>query len=579
MTVLKRLLKMLLPYKFLSILALLMIILYTSIDYIIPFILRDTIDKGIYTKDMETVVRYILIIAGLTIVRSVFAYLQGFLIERTGQKIAYDLRNNLYEHIQKLSSSFFDKHQTGQIMARMTGDIESVREFLGFGFINLFFCLFNFSVTVGLYIWVSWRLALFVIMPVPFLIILLLLFGKKVHPAWERIREEMGKLTTVIQENISGIRVVKAFSREEYEKGKFNESNKRNLKENLSRAKLESEFFPVMDFLGGSISLLLICAGGYYVIKGHISVGTFTALQWFVYGLVWPIRFSGWLVNVMQQAIAAAPRIFEILDAEPEVLDLPESVELTNAKGCIVFDNVGYYFPDGQLALKNINLTIKPGERVAVVGGTGSGKSTLLGLIPRFFDPSQGSIKINGIDIKNIKLENLRSHIGIVMQEPFLFSDTIRENIAYGKPDATQDEIEKAAKISKIHNFIKTLPRGYQTRVGERGIGLSGGQKQRISIARAILRDPDILLFDEATSSVDTTTEREIQASLNEIMKGRTSIIIAQRLSTIKNVDRIVVMDKGEIVDTGTHEELIKTNGYYSTIYHLQFKDQDLFAN
>jgi ATP-binding cassette subfamily B multidrug efflux pump len=576
MEVLKRLLKMIFPYKFSSCLALLLITLYTVIDYSIPFLLKNTIDLGIYSKDMQLVGKFILIIAGLTMIRSVFAYAQALLMERTGQKIAYDLRNRLYEHIQKLSSNFFDKHSTGQIMSRMTGDIESIREFLGFGLINLFFCFINFSITVAIYLWISWKLALYVIIPVPFLIVLLIAFGKKVRPAWENIREEMGKLTTVIQENIAGVRVVKAFAREKYEKEKFDNRNKRNLKENLIRANIEANYFPLMDFLGGMTSMLLLCAGGYYVITKHITIGTFTALQWFVFGLVWPIRFSGWLINVMQQAIAAAPRVFEILDAKPKVEESKEAIEIPPGRACIEFENVSYNFPDGQPALKDINFSVEPGEKLAIVGSTGSGKSTLLGLIPRFFDPTKGKIKINGVDLREIKLDSLRSSIGIVMQESFLFSDTIRENIAYGNPKAHQEEVEEAAKIARIHSFIKTLPQGYQTRVGERGIGLSGGEKQRVSIARAVLMNPNILLFDEATSSIDTATEREIQDSLNEIMKGRTTLIIAQRLSTIKNADRIIVMDGGEIVEIGTHEELIKEGGYYADIYRLQFKAQEV---
>jgi ATP-binding cassette subfamily B multidrug efflux pump len=575
MAVLKRLLKMIFPYKFSTCMALLLITLYTVIDYAIPFLLKNTIDLGIYSKDMQLVGKFILIIAGLTIIRSAFAYVQGLLMERTGQRIAYDLRNRLFEHIQKLSSNFFDKHSTGQIMSRMTGDIESIREFLGFGLINLFFCFFNFSITVAIYLWVSWKLALYVIIPVPFLIVLLIAFGKKVHPAWENIREEMGKLTTVIQENIAGVRVVKAFAREKYEKEKFDKTNKRNLKENLIRANIEANFFPIMDFLGGITSLFLLCAGGYYVITNHITIGTFTALQWFVFGLVWPIRFSGWLINVMQQALAAAPRVFEVLDAKPEVEESKDAIEIPPGRAYIEFENVSYNFPDGQPALKDINFSVRPGEKLAIIGGTGSGKSTLLGLIPRFFDPTKGKIKINGVDLRDIKLDSLRSSIGIVMQESFLFSDTIRENIAYGNPKAHQEEIEEVAKIARIHSFIKTLPQEYQTRVGERGIGLSGGEKQRVSIARAILMNPDILLLDEATSSIDTATEKEIQDSLNEIMKGRTTLIIAQRLSTIKNADRIIVMDEGEIVEIGTHEELIKDGGYYASIYQLQFKVQE----
>jgi ATP-binding cassette subfamily B protein len=386
----------------------------------------------------------------------------------------------------------------------------------------------------------------------------------------------MGKLTSVLQENVTGIRVVKAFAREAFEKGKFNERNTGNYNENIKRARIEAGTFPLAEFVSGMNFLLLTIFAGYFVITGRITLGTFMAMQMYIFGLIWPIRFCGWLVNLMQQAIASAPRIFEIIDALPDIYDIPDAVEMTEMKGHVIMENVSYSFPDGTQGLEDISFEVRPGEAVAIIGGTGSGKSTLIGLLPRFYNPSKGRILIDGIDIKNIKLSSLRAHIGMVMQETFLFSDTIRENIIYGKPDATQEEIENAAKIAQIHDFIEDLPEGYNTRVGERGIGLSGGQKQRIAIARAILTNPVILILDEATSSVDTATEKTIQAAMKEIMKGRTVFVIAQRLSTIKNANKIIVLEDGKIVETGTHDELIGKEGFYSKIYELQFKGQEV---
>ncbi len=570
-----RVMGLLKPYAFSSALAFLMMVLYTAADYIAPLLLREAIDNGIANKNMAVVSRTVIIMAVVVLIRSVFAYLQGYFMERNGQKIAYGIRNKLYVQLQNLSSGFFDRQQTGQIMSRMTGDVDCIREFLGYGFVNLLMCLLNFLATIGIFIWMSWKLSVLVLLPTPILITVIFMFGRKIHPAWERVREQMGKLTTVLQENISGIRVVKAFAREPQQIAKFNHANLSNYDENIKRARVEANAFPFMEILGGISFLVLAWVGGYFVISGQISVGTYTALQWYVWGLVWPIRFSGWLVNVMQQALAAAPRVFEILDAKPDVTNKPDAIPLPEGKGHVVLKNVSYNFPDGQPALKNINLDVKPGEIIAIIGGTGSGKSTLIGLLPRFFDPTEGSILIDGVDIRDVTLESLRSNIGMVMQETFLFSDTLRENIAYGRPDATQEEIEKVAKMACIHNFIMSLPDGYMTKVGERGIGLSGGQKQRVAIARALLMDPRVLILDEATASVDTATEKAIQESLKEVMKGRTTFVIAQRLSTIKNAHRIVVMENGEIVEMGTHSELMKKNGYYARLYELQFRHQE----
>lgn len=576
---LKRLLGLLKPYAGATLLAMLLMLSFTAMDYIMPMILKQTIDVGIGTRNMEYITHLVLLLLLVVVMRSVFLYFQGFFMERTGQKVAYDLRNRLYAHMQQLSFSFFDKQHTGQLMSRMTGDIECMRVFLGFGFLHLFVCAFNFTFTIGVFFWFSWKLALLVLLPTPVLVLVVILFSKKIEPAWKEVREQMGKLTSVLQENITGIRAVKAFARETHEKGKFDSRNVQNFKENMNRAGIEANAFPAMDFLGGLTFILLAFFGGFFVVSGDITLGDFTALQWYAFGLIWPIRFCGWLINLMQQAIAASPRVFEILDTKPEVEDKPDAVTISRGSGHVVLDNIQYNFSDGQPALKNINLDIRPGEIVAVIGGTGSGKSTLIGLIPRFFDPVEGRVLLDGRDLRDIALKSLRASIGIVMQETFLFSATLRENIAYGKPEATQDEIEHAARIAHIHEFIAGLPEGYDTRVGERGIGLSGGQKQRIAIARALLIDPAVLVLDEATASVDTATERAIQASLGEIMKGRTTFIIAQRLSTIKNAHRIVVMENGEIVETGSHEDLIVRDGFYSRIYDLQFKDQEMLES
>lgn len=572
----KRLLGMLKPYTIPTLAALITMMVFTALDYLIPFIFREILDNGVAMADMAYLKNLILIMLAVVVLRTIALYFQNYFMEYSGQKVAFDLRNKLYEHMQRLSFGFFDKHHTGQIMSRMTGDIDCIRNFLGQGFINMLVCIINFTFTVIIYFVISWKIALFVMLPTPFLVIIILKFGKKIRPAWEEVREQIGKLTAVLQENVTGVRVVKAFSREVFEKGKFNVKNTDNFDENIKRAEIEADAFPVMELISGLNFLLLTVSGGYYVINGEITVGTFVALQWLIFGLIWPIRFMGWLVNLMQQASAAAPRIFEITDTLPDIVDGPVHLEREKAGGNISFENVSFSFSDGTNALKNIDLNIEAGQTVAFIGGTGSGKSTLIGLLPRFYDPSKGKITIDGIDIKSLNLKSLRDIMAIVQQETFLFSDTIRENIAYGKPSVTEEEIINAAKTANIHDFIMSLEKGYDTRVGERGVGLSGGQKQRIAIARALITQPVILILDEATSSVDTSTERAIQKSMKDIITSRTTLIIAQRLSTVKHADKVIVMEDGAVVASGTHEELMgQKDSYYGKIYNMQFKYQE----
>jgi ATP-binding cassette, subfamily B, multidrug efflux pump len=386
----------------------------------------------------------------------------------------------------------------------------------------------------------------------------------------------MGRLTSTLQENISGIRVVKAFAREGTEKSKFAARNEQNFETNMKRAMLEARAFPLMGFYGGITFLIMIWLGASFVASGDMSLGTFMAFQWYVWGLIWPLNMLGWLINIYQQAVKAAPRVFEIVDTSAEISSpTGGGVSADRITGAVEYRDVRFYFDDQDREkdtpiLDGINLQVRRGEVIAILGATGSGKSSLTALLSRFYDTSAGQVLLDGVDVKDYDLDGLRRRIGIVPQETFLFSATIRDNIAYGRPDASQEAIEEAARKAQIHDFIETLPRGYDTLVGERGIGLSGGQRQRVALARAIVTDPPILVLDEATASVDTATESAIHESLLEVMKDRTTFIIAQRLSTIRRADRVLVLEDGRIVQNGTHKELFSQEGFFRSLFSMQ---------
>ena len=572
-----RLLGFLKPYRVRFSVSAILATLSIGADLIIPMIFGWTVSRGLESGELKQVAFY----AGLLVLaqglRSIVNYFQWTVQHLVGQNVVRDVRDQLYGRLQALPTSFYRGMPTGQIMSRLTSDVEAVQEYLGWGFIIQGMAVLSFVGTSVILLTLDWQLTLILYLPLVVLLFIVYHFDKRIGPSWEAVREQMGKLTAVLQENISGVRVVKAFAQERLENGRFRQQNLINRNTNLDRQRLEANSFPAMDLMVGFTFVLLAWFGAQRVMNGQGDLGQFFAYQWYLWGIIWPVRFMGWLISMMRQALAAAPRLFEILDAPLTISNKPDAIELAAVRGEIEFRDVHFAFDDepDRMVMEGLNLHIKPGEIVAVMGGTGSGKSSLVNLIGRFQEAKKGEILVDGRNVRDLTLDSLRWHIGIVPQEAFLFSATVSENIGYGRPDATTDDIIAAAKLAQAHAFIMEMPKGYATQIGERGVRLSGGQKQRLSLARAILVDPAILILDEATSAVDTRTEHEIQRALEQVMQGRTSIIIAQRLSTIKHADRIVVLKDGVVAEEGTHDELLALGGEYAHIYDLQYRESD----
>lgn len=550
-------------------------ILATVFDLVAPWILREIFDKGIDKRNMSVVLWLTLALAGIQAMKSAGMFVQGYSQELVGQNVVFQLRKELYKHMQRLSFSYYDRAQTGQLMSRMTGDIEAVKNFVGFGAMSLITGLLTFLGTIVFMMTMQWKVTVISLITIPLILFVLWRFNHKVGPAWSNIREQMGRLTTTLQENISGIRVVKSFATEHVEQRKFGERNEQNFETNMHRAKLEARAFPLMGFYGGLTFVLMIWIGAIFVVRGEMSLGTFMAFQWYTWGIIWPLNMLGWQINILQQAVKAAPRVFEVLDTPLDIVNPAYGMDAAAIKGNVVFDGVSFHFADQDAEkdkpiLDHVSFQVKQGEVIGVLGATGSGKSSLTGLLSRFYDVSKGRVLIDGIDVREYDLDGLRRSVGIVPQETFLFSASIRDNIAYGYPDATQEQIERAARKAQIHSFIETMPNGYDTRIGERGVGLSGGQRQRVALARAILMDPPILVLDEATASVDTATESAIHEALLGVMKGRTTFIIAQRLSSIQHANRIIVLESGRLTEQGTHRELNEGNGFFRQLFDRQ---------
>ena len=546
------------------------IVLVTALNLVGPWIMKAVIDGPIRTGDLSSLGQLSMTIVGTALLGFVFQYFQRFSSELVSQRVSFDLRADLYRSLMEQSFSFYDRTRTGQLMTRATSDIGQVQGFLSFGFRMVITAALTFVSVLAIVITMDWRLAVLSLGVLPFISLTSYRFSTKVGPLWESIREQYGNMASVLQENISGVRVVKAFTGEGQEEGKFSLENQSYFQKLMVEARLRALYWPLADLISGIGMIAIIWYGGNEVIAGRLSLGSMTAFSAYLMQLLWPLRFIGSIVTFYKTAMAAATRIFGVIDSRSEVQDAPDAKPLDVIKGDVRFEDVSFGYDENERVLSNINLEVRAGESIAILGPTGSGKSSIISLLPRFYDVKDGRITIDGQDVRKITKESLRRQMAVVHQEPFIFSTTLKANIAFGTKDVPMERIITAAKAAQIHDFIERLPKGYETEVGERGVTLSGGQKQRVAIARAIMADPKILIFDDSTSSVDTDTEYEIQLALENLRAGRTTFIITQRLSSVKNVDKIVFLDQGEVAEEGTHEELMAKRGFYYELYQTQ---------
>jgi len=555
--------------------ALICLLLVNAANLYMPQLLRRLIDQGIQQLDM----RQIWLVAGLlvvvAVVRGVFNFLQGYLSEKTSQGLAYELRNEIFSRLQNLSFSYHDQSQTGKLMTNMTSDVDLVRMFAGTGLLQLVSAIVLLIGTLVILFSMNALLTLVFLAMIPPIAIIFGFFVRSVMPRAKTVQEKLGRLNSVLQENLAGIRVIKAFAREDYEQSRFSVKNTDLLEENVALLKLFSTFFPLIFFIANLSVVGVIWLGGSQVILGQMSLGELVAFIGYQGFFLMPIFMLGFVGSMLSRAEASAQRIFEVIDAELEVKEKPDAIELPPIKGKIVFDHVSFRYAGGEEpVIKDVDFEALPNQTIAILGQTGSGKSSIINLIPRFYDVTEGRVLVDGIDVRDVTLESLRSQIGLVLQETTLFSGTIRENIAYGRIDATSEEVIEVARAAQADDFIMNFPDGYETLVGERGVGLSGGQKQRIAIARALLMQPRILIMDDSTSSVDAETEYKIQQALEILREGRTTFVIAQRISTVRKADLILLLDQGELFAQGTHAELLDCCELYTEILATQFDDR-----
>jgi len=566
------------PYWKQVILALIALVFLTLISLVIPLIIRQVIDQGLADGDAQILITAALVLLIIGVGRAFLIYWQRYLSERIAAQVGYDLRNRLYNHIQRLTFTYHDHAETGQLISRTIEDVRSIERFTGNGIVELIHLLLLFIGIVILLYSANPRLATIALLPLIPLVLVTSNFGRKIGDYFMKVDNSLGELSTRIQENVLGVQVVRAFAREPYEIGRFNDANRILYNTRITVIGEWSRIMPTSHLLVILSTILILWFGGNLVIAGEMTIGDVVAFNSYLLLLAEPARQLTWLVNMAGEAVAGVNRTFEVLDTEPEIQSPVDAIILPQLSGRVEFQKVALaYQGEESHALCEIDLTVEPNQVIALIGSTGSGKTSLVNLIPRFYDVNRGTILVDGVDVRKVNLESLRKQIGIVLQTSLLFSTSIRENISYGRSEATEEEIIQAAKAAQAHEFIESFPAGYDTIVGERGVTLSGGQRQRVAIARALLMDPRILILDDSTSSVDMQTEQLIQKALWKLMEGRTTFVIAHRLSTVRRADLILVMENGQIVERGTHQDLLAGDGLYREICDLQLRDREKF--
>ncbi|EKZ4888086.1 ABC transporter ATP-binding protein [Listeria monocytogenes] len=558
-------------YRLLMIGVFILIFIASGISIIYPLLGGKVIDDVVYQNKTNLLIPLLLIMIISTIIRTICRYTYQIMCERIGQNSLFRIREDLYKKLQSLDFDFFNNTRVGDIMARMTGDTDAIRHFVSWVSYNILENVFLFSFAIIIMATIDWKLTLALVILTPLIAILTMKMSSKAQPVFYEIRESFSRLNSMVEENISGNRVVKAFAREDFEMKKFHEHNEDFKKRNLDSADVSRTYLPVLDSLAGMLVVITLIFGGYLVIKGQMTLGDLVAFNGFLWMLNGPMRMSGWLINDVQRFIASSFKIQDMMATDTKI-PIHAEKPAPSLQGHVEFKNVSFHFEDDPNTdvLKNISLKASPGQTIAILGETGAGKSTLVNLICRFYDPTSGEILIDGVDARKWHVRELRNHIATVMQDIFLFSDTIEGNIAFGAPDATMEDVRRMARIADADHFIETMPESYDTIVGERGVGLSGGQKQRISLARALLKNPSILILDDTTSAVDMETEVKIQGELKKITENTTTFIIAHRISSVKEADEILILNHGEIIERGTHSSLLAEKGYYFDIYNKQ---------